>query len=317
MAQTKLLKDPLPNAPTGPIHHKAIEFHHPNYPLRLSHLFSLPRVDRTRDPDIGFGIHHGTALLACRIVAGNVAGGRLCVDRHENEPVGSGPDEVLDGDMYYFVLADYPVPGPPYAIVPSFSDWAFPHGAVSESWPLPSDLSHDPSVRCIVSRDGLVLKKAHGLGIDSHRNIVNLRADLHKIYDANTFVFVPKKEIYGPDSGHDPLPYVLHVLKNDDVGEVGTMFHNVPLQGTEHTMREFHLARFARAILRGVEAFILQGHPRVVLRADEGGEPTVRELSGAVLKDLYGGGGARTSSPLNPRKRRRSGERNEDYRYDG
>lgn len=228
------------------------------------------------------------------------------------------------------------MPGPPYAVVPSFNDWTFPHGAVPESWPLPSDLPHDPSARCIVSRHSLGLKNAHivpkedndwfqqqgmgryapdGLGINSHRNIVNLRADLHKIYDANIFAFVPKREIYGPDSGTNPLSYVFHVLRADDVGEVWAMFHNVPTQGMEHTMREFHFARFARAILLGVKDFILQGHPRVVLRTEEGGEPTVRELSGAVLKDLYGGGGTRTPSPLNPRKRRRSGGHNDDDGY--
>lgn len=107
MDTDKLLKDPLLPPPVGPGGYEVISFSHPNYGPRGRHLFSLPRVDKTRNPDRPLGVHHGTALLACRIVAGNAAGGRLCLDRAGEEPVGVGTDEILDGWRYYFVLDDY------------------------------------------------------------------------------------------------------------------------------------------------------------------------------------------------------------------
>jgi hypothetical protein len=103
MAATRLLKDPTSPVTTG-IPGGLIVFHHPGYPPRLSRLFSLPRVDRTANADRPFGVHHNTALLACRIIAGNAMGGRLFSDRGGELPVLVGLDEILDGEEYYFVV---------------------------------------------------------------------------------------------------------------------------------------------------------------------------------------------------------------------
>lgn len=163
MNGSRLLRDSFPAPVEGPGGYGIISFHHPHYPPRMSGLFVLPRVDRTRNPDRLFGVHHATALQACRIVAGNVSAGRLCLGRSGEEPVETGEDEIqiLDQDSYYFVLADYReflfspsfsrpqkkiitetvlltlLTAPhsrPYPIVLSFQDWTFPHRAIPDSW---------------------------------------------------------------------------------------------------------------------------------------------------------------------------------------
>lgn len=217
--------------------------------------------------------------------------------------------------------------GTPYPIVPSFKDWPFPHGAVPDSWKLPEN--HNPGVdrtRCIVTNRSAGLKKAHivhredgdwfrgrGMalytigpqGIDSSENLVNLRADLHNVYDAQDFVFVPKREIYGADADVDNTPaYVLHVL-GADVHDIWAEFHNVRVQGIRHTMAEFHFVRFARSILLSVKQFIIQGYPRTVIRAREGGEGVATRLTGPGLERHYSGGGGENATCQSPRKRQR------------
>lgn len=78
-------------------------------------------------------------------------------------------------------------------------------------------------------------------GINDDRNLMNLRADIHNLYDAHVFVLEPKREVYTEASGSYPQTYVPHVLEEDS--EVWTMVHNVPVEGIDNTRGEVHFAR--------------------------------------------------------------------------
>lgn len=100
------------------------------------------------------------------------------------------------------------------------------------------------------------------LGTHTRNNLIKLRADIHKIFSAHKFAFVPKKEIYGPqDPAHPPTyTYVIHVLARDAT-EAWLNFHNVPVGDMGHASAGFCLARFARAVLLGVKDFCPYGTP--------------------------------------------------------
>jgi hypothetical protein len=209
-------------------------------------------------------------------------------------------------------------------VVPSFQDWPFPHGEVPDSWPFPAGNAHILGRdRCVLTSQALGCKRAHvvpkdeatwfetnamatyapGHDVDSDGNLIRLRADIHKVYDALQLVIVPKKEIYAPGNDTGSAVYVVHVV-DSGASEFWALYHNVPLQNIEHTAREYHLARFAIAVIEGVKGFLLQGHPRKVIRIEGGGDPRTVVLSGTELKDLYGGGGSNASSPVCSRDRR-------------
>ena len=58
---------------------EATRFLHPGYSISNT-LLSFPRVDRV-EGSATFGVHYGTALLACQIIAGNAFdNGRLTLD---------------------------------------------------------------------------------------------------------------------------------------------------------------------------------------------------------------------------------------------
>jgi hypothetical protein len=70
-------------------------------------LLQLPRVDRT--PMGTFGVHHGTALLACQIIAGNAfKTARLALDRAGQKLVNVSLDQILLEEVYYLIVGDSP-----------------------------------------------------------------------------------------------------------------------------------------------------------------------------------------------------------------
>ena len=123
-----------------------------------------------------------------------------------------------------------------------------------------------------------------GNGLNSDRNAIPLSANIHRGYDALQFAIVPKKEIYECGNDTSSARNVVHVL-GDDPGELWSLYHNVPSQNLDVTSREYHFARFAMAVFRGVKwKFILKGHPRKAMRIEGEGGPRTVDLSGAELK---------------------------------
>jgi hypothetical protein len=87
-----------------------IRFIHPGYTaLPSAVLFSLPRVDSVDTTNHGApvaGVHHGTALVACQIVANNAFDGRLALDSEGEHMVDEiiGHDGILTEREYYFFV---------------------------------------------------------------------------------------------------------------------------------------------------------------------------------------------------------------------
>ncbi|KAI8952213.1 hypothetical protein F4801DRAFT_233718 [Xylaria longipes] len=115
-----------------------IKFHHPGYPPPHDILFMLPRLDRssTSTSTSLKGVHYGTALTACQIIANNAFDGYLTTDREGCERVDSNLDfnHLLTKSDYWFFVGSTFQNLNPYPIVPSFQDWAFPHQRIPR-WP--------------------------------------------------------------------------------------------------------------------------------------------------------------------------------------
>jgi HNH endonuclease len=112
-----------------------ITFHHPGY--QSTRLIDLPAFDES---DSHTGLHHGTALLICGIIADNTWNGWLSRTK-DGEPLGSGPEDLLVETEYFFFV---PWPestgighrtGPyKYPIIPTFREWPFPHQHPPPGW---------------------------------------------------------------------------------------------------------------------------------------------------------------------------------------
>ncbi|KAN0071962.1 hypothetical protein V8E54_009691 [Elaphomyces granulatus] len=84
--------------------------------------------------DNGSGIHLGTVLLACRLVACNEFDGFLTKDRNGTQQITKSEDSVLEPGIYFFHVRP---PQPDiyrYPIYPSFKEWRYPHNCVPNSW---------------------------------------------------------------------------------------------------------------------------------------------------------------------------------------
>ncbi|KAI1121609.1 hypothetical protein F5Y10DRAFT_271892 [Nemania abortiva] len=287
-----------------------IIFHHPGYHPLHDILFILPRLDRS-SMSLQQGVHYGTALTACQIIANNAFDGYLATDREGCERVDSNLDFdhlLTKSDYWFFVPSTSPNLNP-YPIVPSFRDWAFPHGSIPR-WPqleyaANSDIDH----RCIVTRTAGFVKQAHLIptaeeewfkinamyqygshgDINQKHNKIALRHDLHSAFDTHLFAIVPK-------NNH----YVVHQLHAAEAGamEFALAYHNykVVLQEPEDVVPEFLFARRFCAVKdeNGITA---------------GYNIKSEWLSPTQLADQYSGGGAQSASPS---KRKRNGEGNSD-----
>ncbi|KAI9651716.1 MAG: hypothetical protein M1829_002464 [Trizodia sp. TS-e1964] len=102
---------------------------HPGYPdANLDNvLLQLSAFDRE-----GGGLHYGTALSACRIIAGNTTTGFFKEHRNSSK-IDLRFDELLLAKKYYFYVSGSDIDGV-YPIVPSFQHWLFPHNQFPAEW---------------------------------------------------------------------------------------------------------------------------------------------------------------------------------------
>ncbi|KAK1674261.1 hypothetical protein BDP55DRAFT_613011 [Colletotrichum godetiae] len=330
------LHRPSPAIPARNNENDAIAyFFHPSYPTPHDLLFTLPCVDPTNArsaTESRRGLYHDVALLACQVIADNNFSGRLFFDRKGMRAV---LDEVsiqglLHPGEYFFIVNSDPTYR--YPVVPSFRDWRFPHGQIPDTWPSPkASPSTDTVRRCALTNHGFGLTNAHivpreeaewfmrnGMaryGMDTRdvndsRNMMRLRADIHRCFDARVFSIIPKPEFASDDPQTSPnrnIAYVLHVF-GSNMEEFSDMYHNMCVQYLDNTSRQYLFARFAWTILIFVKPFVLAGTTRSVIRNNSqvaGMQWIAEDLSGSQLSSLYGGGGSRSASP---KKRSRQGE---------
>jgi hypothetical protein len=118
---------PLRPASQFPEYARMVSFWHPS---TRELLLKLPAND-VSTPDV-FGLHHGTALLACLVLAYNKTG---CLSTSSNPTdissrhAGTRDSLLFENNYYYHVPSD-----PLYEICRSFSEWPFPHDSYTQVW---------------------------------------------------------------------------------------------------------------------------------------------------------------------------------------
>ncbi|KAK4146081.1 uncharacterized protein C8A04DRAFT_35347 [Dichotomopilus funicola] len=298
----------------------SIRFLHPGYRTE-NILLSLARVDRTTSTSI-HGVHHGTALTACQIIAGNAfTNSFLALDKEGLQQVRVPVHDILTEEEYYFIVEG----SERYPIVPSFQDWEFPHSRIPDWWP--SVVTTPVSTSdCAITNAGYAVGEAHlvpkeervwytenqmsryGVGlpdIDNRANILPLRKDIHYSFDARWFVIVPRM-VTTNSSLMPSLQYVTHIISRD-AAELWPAYHLALVESLRTDSRAYLFARFAWAILFQVKLFVTAGRRRHVIQVsrDEAGDAKyeAKFRTGTELEKAYGGGGSKTATPLIPKKR--------------
>lgn len=122
-----------------------IQFRHPGYPPGYDLMFRLSAFDTSTplsdaDNRISpllpqWGIHHATALHACRIIACNSDGFlstvRLPTPVDMPLPI---PQDVLTEPSYWFYPCGWSPSDEPYAVCPDFDSWEFPADSIPTDW---------------------------------------------------------------------------------------------------------------------------------------------------------------------------------------
>ena len=214
-----------------------------------------------------------------------------------------------------------------------FSEWKFPHNNLPPSWPrvvpyLPSTTNSNittalglrDAFKCQISACEEGYEKAHFIpvkysawfhandlvryifnrswagprAVDDIHNMILLRADLHKAFDDDKFVFVPKKET--PSEPRSKIEYVLHILSHST--ELAKLYHNVQLQASEKLVPQFLLARLALSIFSIFEGFLLNPTISRKILTQDGG---IHEANPRECQSYISQVGAR-SRPASPEK---------------
>ncbi|KAI1114914.1 hypothetical protein F5Y14DRAFT_412418 [Nemania sp. NC0429] len=253
-----------PLARTSPCY--MINILHPGYEEGDNFLFCLPAVDYIVDPSSKirtWGHHHATALIACGIIANNAFDDvYFSIDQYGQNPIKTPRDGILEPGEYWLQLNSItgrkhespatslpstqpsympPASGYKYPIVPSFTDWPFPHGRLPKEWEQPHtppthqdrDLPTADQVanRCFVTDTNIGLEKCHlvpqaqlkwfmrngmwryarrssAQRIHDPANILLMLGHLRWAFDRPLFVILPKPSTVtstGPSASAAPL----------------------------------------------------------------------------------------------------------------
>lgn len=304
-----------------------VYFRHPHYRAPTNLLLSLLAPD---GPD--GGLEYGFAHTACAVIAGNRWEG-FFTDEIDGTPLQFACGDIMSKGEYYFQIEGSTLENP-YPIVPTFREWSFPHNDLPSLWadgvqpssPTPGR-SYAPSnfSTAIIAQNGtcrmsgfeegteaahlcprseLEWSSQNGMSyyntnpslppdriLDDTANALLLREDLHTQFDANKFVIVPKMEVGSAGTAS----IVTHLLM--PIRELGMLHHNVRLKPILNVRMEFLFARFALAIFRHFEQFLMGGVDRNILGMD--GVPKM--VSGNDCKKLTTR--TRSQSPTKKSKR--------------
>lgn len=109
------------------------------------------------------------------------------------------------------------------------------------------------------------------------------------------------------NSSLQPSPqYVTHIISRS-AAELWPTYHTTLVESLHSDSRAYLFARFAWAILFRIKLFVTAGRHRHVIRLyrDQTGviEYKTEYCTGTELQNADGGGGSKTATPLNPRKR--------------
>jgi len=331
---------PLPDDQFLTANSHVVVFKHPAYPDEYEQniLLQLYAWDSP-----GGGIHAGTALLACRVIACNAWNGYLTIEK-DGPRVECQDDDVLPGQEYYFHV---PTPSTAstwlphssghyrYPVYPSFQHWAFPHRNTPVEWrgqseagSLTSIISNTPSVSSV---SAAVISRDRACVISNHRDCIerahlcprheldwfrkngmrryNARLDISGdfITDDIANALAMRADIH---RAFDDCKFMLTRKRGEwtihfleKTFDLGRMYHNRPVE-VVGVSPEFLLTRFAWAIFPLIKPFMEQGPERVV-KVREQCEDGLHE----VIKTLDPAGFERTNAVIrgrsnSPKKRK-------------
>lgn len=291
---------PLPDDQSQTTNNHIIVFKHPAYPDEYEQniLLQLYAWDSPNG-----GLHAGTALLACALVACNAWNGYLTIER-DGPRLELQDDDVLPGQAYYFHV---PTPSTTsvrlsqdsscykYPVYPSFRHWAFPHRNIPTSWigqsgtdSFTGAVTNTPSVSsvsaavinrdrsCIVSSYRDYIERAHLCprheldwfrknGMRRYNARLDISGDF--ITDDIANALAMRADIH---RAFDDCKFILTRKRGEwaihfleQTYDLGRMYHNQTVK-LVGVSPEFLLARFAWAIFPLVKAFVEQGPERVV-----------------------------------------------------
>ncbi|KAM3516605.1 hypothetical protein NHJ13051_009754 [Beauveria bassiana] len=271
-----------------------------------------------------YGVHFGTMLLACQVIAGNSFNtAYLSHDRKGSHRVQLPPGGILMHDRYFLHVprgADE-ADTTSYAVTPNFQQWRFPGaGALPAPWRSIAMTPRDAATSCILSgrmrpEKAHVIPQSHdrwytdnGMSrysqgahsvSNSGDNTFRLRADLHRIFDDRAFTLVPKLDAEGQQH------IVVHFFSTTSSSDAALVYHNRKVHSIQFVAPEFLFARFALTVFACIKDFILSGERRRIAVVHRGinssGNPAwvtqEIEMDRAQRHSQYGGGGSRSSSP--------------------
>lgn len=275
-------------------------FKHPGYPDEYEQniLLQLYAWDSSNG-----GLHAGTALLACAVIACNAWNGYLTVER-DGPKLELQDDDVLSAQEYYFHVPQT-IDGPAgdssyykYPVYPSFQHWAFPHRQVPSQWrgvsgdeseAISRGTINTPSVSsvsaavisrdrsCVISKNRDYIERAHLCprneldwfrknGMRRYNARLDISGDV--ITDDIANALAMRADIH---RAFDECKFAL-VRKSgrwtvhflEKTYDLGRMYHNRPIEVVEGVSPEFILTRFAWAVFPLVKAFMEHGPERVV-----------------------------------------------------
>lgn len=151
--------------------------------------------------------------------------------------------------------------------------------------------------------------------VDNPANLLPLRVEMHRCFDARGFIIVPKianaaEAAEAAKAAEHPPQYVTQIIKSSEA-EFWPAYQNVLVQHLSEAPHPYLFARFAWAILlRVVKGFIISNTRHIIqlyTTTDENGVTKVEYKAGfhgqKELIKRYGGGGSTGATPTSKRSR--------------
>lgn len=298
-----------------------VTFHHPAYDS--SSLIELSAFDGPSG-----GIHHGTALLICGILADDIWDGWLTETR-DGDRLDVDKEAVLTG-RHYFFHTPWPAESSEeqraqgaykYPIVLSFQHWSFPHDSPPPGWTFNFNLSANvaslfprPSIssvsQAVRDRDGSCRLSGYQDGLErAHlcprselqwfkqqemdRYNLNKTLTILSLTDDTANAFALRSDI------HDAFDNGTFVFTRKraawvphfliPTSNLGAEHHNTTVEIPPSVHPAFLLARLAWSIFPGIQNFLTRGENRlVILRQKTGRARDVKELDEENLSLVLG-----------------------------
>ena len=319
---------------------RRITIKHPGYQGNNT-LLTLPACDGVR----GDCAHYATIHTACSIVSGNALNGWLSTSRAGDPTIEPDLDGLVEAGIYFFHVPIGAGPEKsscivPYAICPNFRAWKFPHGQLPALWQEAASentstvhlaVQHTTET-CRITDKYLACDTAHivptsekswfadnemdqygELGgrtgqdvADCSSNLIQLRRDVHYLWDSFYFSIIPKKT--PKDDGI--ITWRTHSMSEHL--EILEDIHNKTTQPLSGRRVEYLFARFAWDLFPKIFGFLQSSQQRRLAVRQADGEVGVKFYSAVECRSFAEGQGRGRSASPTKRSRKADAESHAD-----